>query len=489
MSTPVIGRYEIRDFLVGGGAMGEVYLAHDPKMRRDVAIKMLQTELSSSQKHRLRVEREARAVAALRHPNIVELYDYGATPDGSLYLVTEYIAGPHIGALAREHGPLPESVLCAVGLELGDALAYAHRAGIIHRDLKPDNVFVDRGRLVLADFGIVKAIDPNNPLGAAAAVPQTEVMGTPGFAAPEQLLGEPLDHRTDLFSLGALLYYLATLEMPWPANNPYALIQGLRHSQPAPLERARSDLSSPVAGLIHECLEVDRAGRPKDAATVCARLRQALDEIAARDAREILAAYQADPAEFATADRCRTVNHLRDQLGLACRDGDHSRADALRLRLLVLDPHADKSPLPPDFPQLELDDRPPNAPAPWKRRGLFLVAAVVLGVVGAALAWLAWPEGKVPAARKPVAVLHVRATEPTHVYIEGHALGSAPGFAPALVPSGPATFELVNDRKGRITETVNLAPDVQTNLFVNWRRGTVRVTVAGADPPSGEPNP
>jgi hypothetical protein len=86
-------------------------------------------------------------------------------------------------------------------------------------------------------------------------------------------------------------------------------------------------------------------------------------------------------------------------------------------------------------------------------------------------------------------VLHVRATEPTHVYIEGHALGSAPGFAPALVPSGPATFELVNDRKGRITETVNLAPDVQTNLFVNWRRGTVRVTVAGADPPSGEPHP
>jgi hypothetical protein len=211
--------------------------------------------------------------------------------------------------------------------------------------------------------------------------------------------------------------------------------------------------------------------------------------MAARDAREILATYQADPEEFATVDRRRTVTHLRDQLGLACRDGNHSRADALRLRLLVLDPHGDKSPPPPDFPHLELDSGPPTAAASKKRRGLFLVAALVLGLVGAAVTWLLWPEGEAPVAQKPVSVLHVRATERTHVFIEGRTLGSTPGFAPALVPSGPATFELVNERHGRMIETVELAPDVQTNLFVNWRREKVLVTIAGADEPNEEPNP
>ncbi|MFC1611467.1 serine/threonine protein kinase [Myxococcota bacterium] len=338
VTTPVIGRYEVRSGL-GRGAMGSVYLAFDPKMGREVAIKVLQREFAQSTKHRARFDREARAIAALRHPNIVEIYDYGGSPDDHLYLVMEFIAGPHVGKVVRDNGPFPESVLAAVGVELTAALGHAHQSGIIHRDLKPENVFIDKGRLVLADFGIVKAITSDNPLGAAAATPRTDVIGTPGFMAPEQLVQDPLDARTDVFSLGSLMYYLATLKLPYDAESPYALLKEFRETRPTPLADVRPDLSDTISALVQDCLEVNQDFRPKDVEIVRRRLRQALDQLGARDAREILARFETNPDGFREQDKERTIGHLIEQLKIAVRDGDGILADGVRGRIGVLDPN------------------------------------------------------------------------------------------------------------------------------------------------------
>ncbi|MBI3180042.1 MAG: serine/threonine protein kinase, partial [Deltaproteobacteria bacterium] len=313
MSLPVIGRYEIRRGL-GRGAMGSVYLAFDAKVGREVAIKVLQRDVAQNEKHRMRFDREARAIGALHHPNIVEIYDYGGSPDHYLYLVMELIHGPDTGRLCREHGPFPESVLAAVGCELAAALSHAHRAGLIHRDIRPENVFLDRGRLVLADFGIAKAIVADNPLGREAASPKTDVVGTPGFMAPEQLLGQPLDGRTDLFALGALLYYLASKRLPYPAESPYELMKEFRETRPLPLSELRPDLSDDASLLVQACLEVSKEHRPARADLVRKKLRQILDDLGAPDVRDVLAKYEASPLEFRIADRERAVAHLVQRL-------------------------------------------------------------------------------------------------------------------------------------------------------------------------------
>jgi serine/threonine-protein kinase len=318
--------------------MGSVYLAWDQRIGREVAVKVLAQQFAKNKKHRTRFEREARAIAALRHPNIVEIYDYGGSPDQYLFLVMELIPGPNVGRLCREHGTFPESVLAAAGTELAGALHHAHQAGIIHRDLKPENVFLDRGRLVLVDFGISKAIAPENPFGAEAAAPRTDIIGTPGFMAPEQLLLQQLEARTDIFSFGALLYYLATKKLPFDAGSPYALLQKLRETRPRPLVEVRPDLSEAMSRLVHQCLEADADWRPEDAEGVRKRLRGILDDLGAGDARDILARFEENPADFRVADRKRTVAHLAGQLEIAVRDEDGATADGIRERISVLDP-------------------------------------------------------------------------------------------------------------------------------------------------------
>jgi len=323
---PVINRYQIKRGL-GRGAMGSVYLAVDPKFGREVAVKVLQKEFALHSKHRQRFEREAKAIAALKHPNIVEIFDYGGSPDEHLFLVMEYIKGSHTGALCREHGPFPETALASLGIELAAALARAHAGGIIHRDLKPENVFLDGGRVVLADFGIAKAIAEENPFGAEAASAYTDVIGTPGFMAPEQLEQRRLDARTDIFSFGALLYYLASQKLPFNADSPYALLKVFQETRPVPLEERRPELSEQISRLVQDCLEVAPLARPPDMEHVRKRLRDVLESCGAREPRDILAEYERDPLTFYAVDRSRVVQHLLGRLKITVRDEDGVVAD------------------------------------------------------------------------------------------------------------------------------------------------------------------
>lgn len=464
--------------------MGSVYLGYDPKMGREVAVKVLQKEFARNPKHRQRFDREAKAIAALKHPNIVDIYDYGGSPDEHLFLVMEYIKGPHTGQLCREHGVLPESALICLGLELAKALRHAHRGGIIHRDLKPENVFLDAGRVVLADFGIAKAIAEVNPFGREAADAKTDIIGTPGFMAPEQLEQLPLDARTDIFSFGALLYYLGSRNLPFDADSPYELVRMFRDSRPTPLADLRPELSEEISRLVQDCLEAEPSARPSSMDEVASRLRDILERIGAREPREILQSYEDDPIGFRAIDRARLVHHLIGRLKIAVRDQDGITADEVRARLAVLDPENEEAARVTGVQQLLASTRRPLTPLPYEPssyKGL-VIAAVVLTLVAAgvtayvtdAFSWVT-DAASDHIVRREVTMLRVRANERTHVFIDGHALGTTPNFPPAMVPSGEVALEFVSGSKERLRYQLTLIPGEPVTVVVDWRNSRVKV--------------
>src|SRR5215831_4622762 len=202
-----LGDYEVQS-LIGSGGMGEVYRAHDRRFERDVAIKVLPSFLSSDPDRLRRFEQEAQAAAALNHPNILAVYQMG-TEEGAPYLVSELLEGLTL----REHfrrGPLPARKAIDYAIQIAHGLAAAHEKGIVHRDLKPENLFVTKdSRIKILDFGLAKlAHRTPGPADVTRAVDQkTEpgvLMGTVGYIAPEQVRGEPADHRADIFAFGAI---------------------------------------------------------------------------------------------------------------------------------------------------------------------------------------------------------------------------------------------------------------------------------------------
>ena len=192
--------------------MGEVWRAVDERLGREVAVKVLPDRLVSEPAAVVRLEREARAVAALSHPNILALYDVGRT-EGVFYVVTELLRGVSLRTRLAE-GPLPTRIAVEYGLQIAQGLAAAHDRGLVHRDIKPENIFVTHdGHIKILDFGLARLeIDPagweaNNPaattVAASPTIPGT-LLGTPGYMSPEQVLGQRADHQSDIFSLGAV---------------------------------------------------------------------------------------------------------------------------------------------------------------------------------------------------------------------------------------------------------------------------------------------
>ena len=256
-----IGPYEIVAPL-GVGGMGHVYRARDSRLGRMVALKLLPADIARDPNRRYRFEREARAAGSLNHKNIVHLFDFG-NEDGILYLVSELVVGEPLGAIVAQ-GPMAVGWLIDLARQIAGALVAAHAAGIVHRDLKPDNIMVTAdGRVKVLDFGLAKQLSadaagtPDATLTVARTQPG-EVMGTVGYMSPEQVLGKAADHRSDIFSLGVVLYEMATGKQAFHRGSFISTMDAVLNSTPPALP---ASLPPALDLIVRRCIEKDPAAR------------------------------------------------------------------------------------------------------------------------------------------------------------------------------------------------------------------------------------
>jgi serine/threonine protein kinase/Tol biopolymer transport system component len=275
-----LGPYEVH-ILIGSGGMGEVYRARDTRLNRTVAIKVIPQALASDPARRQRFEREARAVAALQHPNICTLHDVGHQ-DGTHYLVMEYLEGETLAARLRK-GRLTLDLTLRYGIEVADALDAAHRKGVVHRDLKPGNIFITtHGEAKVLDFGLAKLDEPE-PVADSSVETATDekvlttpgvAMGTAPYMSPEQARGEDLDARTDIFSLGAVLYEMATGKMAFPGKTTAMVHKAILDETPPPPSAVVPSLPDQLDHDVGKALEKDRDLRYQSAAELRADLNR-----------------------------------------------------------------------------------------------------------------------------------------------------------------------------------------------------------------------
>ncbi len=267
---------------LGEGGMGEVWLAHDERLERDVAIKVLPREFADDPERLARFEREAKTLAALDHPNIVHIYSVeSATVDGDSgseaqtvhFLTMQRVDGRQLSELIPDGG-LPLERIFQLGIPLAEALAAAHEKGIVHRDLKPANIMVtEEGRLKVLDFGLAK-------LHQAAAAPEVtagptevltgegKILGTMPYMSPEQLEGKDLDPRSDIFSVGILLYEMATGGRPFQGDTSVSLISSIVKDTPPSIDTVRAELPHHLARIVNRCLDKDPKRRYQSASEV-----------------------------------------------------------------------------------------------------------------------------------------------------------------------------------------------------------------------------
>ncbi len=322
-----IDRYQV-ERLIGQGAMGKVYLATDPKLGRQVAIKVL-LQAAAEDEIRQRFRLEARAIAALKHPNIVELYDYSGESAHDLFLVMEYIPGASLDQLQRQHGNMSEPTVLCVAHELCLALHHAHQNQVVHRDLKPENVLLSQGRVVLTDFGVVKAVAKSQALGISRVRTRTQVLGTPGFMAPEQFSGKQIDFRTDIFSLGAVMYCLTTGKLPYEGGSVDEIFDNLKHGRYKDPREHHKLLSPGFAELVANCLNPRIKSRIQSADEVRKELLGLLGSHGVSEIRDELMLYEKSPATYALEQRQRSVDVLLRDLKVALKDKDQDMAEAI----------------------------------------------------------------------------------------------------------------------------------------------------------------
>ncbi|MGK8557129.1 serine/threonine-protein kinase [Nocardia gipuzkoensis] len=264
----VFAGYRIERTL-GAGGMGTVYLARHPRLPRSVALKVLDASAGSDPEFRARFQREAELAARLDHPNIVEIYDRGSE-DGQLWMSMRYVAGSDVARLIAGHA-LPPSRVAEILTQAADGLDAAHRRGLLHRDVKPANLLVapgDDGRdqVFVTDFGIARSREDTAGLTAAGAL-----IATLGYVAPEQIRGEPLDHRCDVYALGATLYQMLTGAMPFARNTPAAVLRA--HLAEPPPRPSAADPALPAA--LDAVIATAMAKRPADRYDSCGALAAA----------------------------------------------------------------------------------------------------------------------------------------------------------------------------------------------------------------------
>ncbi|MGA3079847.1 MAG: serine/threonine-protein kinase [Terracidiphilus sp.] len=402
MNTPkTIGRYEIVDEL-GHGAMGSVLRARDPSMDRIVALKtILSAALASEQgaEYRQRFFREARAAGALAHPGIVPVFDVGEH-EGLPFLVMEFVNGQTLDHAMKKGERLSLDRVCEIGQQIAEALGYAHRNGVIHRDIKPANILLTSAesygfeRPRITDFGVAK-------LTAGEITSTGQMLGTPAFMPPEQFTGATIDGRTDLFSLGVILYWMATGEQPFPGETMTTVSYKIVNTEPVPPAKLNPAIPAALEGVILKCLEKNPANR-----------YQTGEELA-----QALALLRVSPQS----------SGLQATAPLAKGTGRASEE--------TLDTGPSLRPKPNPATMDTALEKPPQAEAPAKKRGALLLAAAALFAVVAVGGGYLLPHRSQPAAPAPAATASSQPAAETPA--PAAALEPAPSAAEKPTAAGP----------------------------------------------------
>ena len=456
-----LDKYELLQ-KIGEGGMATVWRGRHTTLDREVAIKILHPHISASPRNRKRFAREARAIEHLNHDNILKIYDYSGVDANNCYIVTEFVQGNTIQQLLDARGLLPSEVVAMIGLELTEALHYAHLASIIHRDLKAENVMVRAdGTVKLMDFGIARFLDESTVTMTGALV------GSPAYMSPEQALERPVDARSDLFSLGTLLFHMVTGRLPFSGTNPSVILRNIIEGNRSEVLEVQPGVSPRLAMVVERLLQVDVESRYESAEQVRQELASLLKEVqlSPGDADWDIPAFLAEPDHYELKLRIHLDRVLLEHGRKSLDEGDHLGAQRMFNRLLAFDPNH-----PQVLELLSSLHQPREEP---RKRAAALTLSAVLAALLAAGSWLLLqPE--------PQQTDEVAATTDPIV-----AAGVDPGTpdSGAVERREPAPTEPTEDAA---TTTTEEAPALQDDEPEG--AAAVDVEGPGVTPPSGEGN-
>ena len=317
---------------IGHGGMAVVYRAMDTNLKREVAIKILHPHLLRQQEAVERFQREAVTVARLHHSNIIEIYDYSADRSAYRFIVTELIDGMTLGAFVNLYNEIPCELVACIARELCLALAHAHEQGIIHRDLKPENVMIRRdGKVKLMDFGIARALE-----GSQLTLTGS-ILGSPAFMSPEHVSGKEADARSDLFSLGCILYLLATDDMPFDGRNPHEVLKKVTEGDYLPPQEIKPVISNEFAAVIDRLLVTDPEKRYQSSRELLKDLNELIANAGIEQPSREVHDLFLDPPDYIERFKKRLAADIEKRAKVLIR---RRPAEALRLygRLLELCP-------------------------------------------------------------------------------------------------------------------------------------------------------
>src|SRR5258706_6915188 len=266
MIGQTISHYHILDKL-GEGGMGVVYKAEDTKLKRIIALKFLPPELAASDQDKARFVQEAQAASALNHPNVCTIHDI-QEHDGQMFMVMEFADGQ---TLREKEGSINPAKAIDIGVQIAEGLAAAHEKGIVHRDIKPENIMVRKDGIVqIMDFGLAKL----RASRASRLTKEGSTVGTAGFMSPEQIQGQETDHRSDIFSLGVVLYELFTGELPFKGVHETALLYEIVNVDAVPMSASKPEIEATLDGIVLECLAKEPSERYQSVAEVAKELQR-----------------------------------------------------------------------------------------------------------------------------------------------------------------------------------------------------------------------
>lgn len=351
-------KYELLEEL-GHGGMATVYRARDRRLGREVAVKVLHRHLRDEREVKERFYREAKAVAKLRHPGIVEVYDVSEPEDPERYLVVELVRGITLRQLLREHAPIPAELGLAIGVAVANALSHAHEQGVVHRDVKPENVLLELPKALreqrtseypsrldsqspnaviqaiavkITDFGIAKVLDVQGVTSTG------EVLGSPAHMAPEQIEGQSVGPQADVFSLGVMIYECVVGNLPFQGKNPAQVLRSVLEGQFLATARARPEVGVLIGQVIDRALARDPKQRFADAAEFGAALSKEIERSEIHEPLLLLSEFLHDAKTFRKSYELRLVTTLVHQAQRARREGSMVVSAALYNRALALRP-------------------------------------------------------------------------------------------------------------------------------------------------------